>query len=374
MDHKLSRWAHGVHAIQGTNGSWSWKSSLCSGFSVSAHRGEQGADRPRLYLLRLVQLGLLGIGGSWWALAIYHAGPRPEELSLALAAGYGLGLVWVSHVLGSGRQGLAGVSLCVVLPLAWWCSIAPRNDRDWEPEVSRLPFIEVQGTRLTVRDVREFSYRAELEVSERWSDRTYDLADLVGLDIFLSYWGSPAVAHTILSWDFGSASPLAISIETRKSRGESYSTLAGFFKQYELIYVAADERDLIGLRTAHRAETVYLYRTRVAAKEARALLLDYGVAMNRLHREPRFYNALLHNCTTTIVMHSRHIGRRQRSLDWRMVLNGFADSLLYERELLDGRLPFEELRRVSRINEKARIADGREGFSRQIREGLPDPR
>ncbi len=342
---------------------------------VSAHRGGRaGKQRRGCYLLGFAYLALLGTGVSWWALAIYYAGPRPVELAVVLAAAYAGGLAWISYSCVGMSRKLAVTALGVALPLLWWGSITPRNDRDWEPEVSRLPLVEIQGEQMTVRNVRQFSYRTESDFTPRWVDRTYDLSKLVGLDIFLSYWGSPAIAHTILSWDFESGPPLAISIETRKSRGEGYSTLAGFFKQYELIYVAADERDLIRLRTRVRGENVYLYRTRIAPAGARALLLDYAAEMQRLEREPRFYNALLHNCTTTIVMHSRRIQAAPGSLDWRMLLNGYADSLLYERGFLDRRLEFGELRRESQINERARIADDAENFSQRIREGLPDPR
>src|SRR6202035_2568939 len=111
-------------------------------------------------------------------------------------------------------------------------------------------------------------------------------------DMFLSYWGPTLIAHTIASWEFDDGRHLAISIETRKERGETYSALRGFFRQYELVYVVADEHDLIGLRTDYRGEQVYLYRLRVSAVPARALLVDYLQEINRLAEHPQWYNAL----------------------------------------------------------------------------------
>jgi len=191
--------------------------------------------------------------------------------------------------------------------LAWWLSLAPRNDRNWYRDVRVTPTAELDGDRLTVHGVRNFTYRSETDWDEHWEDRTYDLAKLRGLDLFMAYWGSPTIAHTIMSWEFEGGLPLAISIETRKEQGESYSAVRGFFRQYELYYVVADERDVIGLRTNQRGEQVFLYRLRTPRTRARQLLLSYVDAMNRLAKTPEWYNAFTHNCTTTIELHTRHV-------------------------------------------------------------------
>jgi hypothetical protein len=322
---------------------------------------------------RIATAGVVAPGLLWWMLAIVQAGPRPQILAYGLAATYGLGcaaLIWLAP---AARLRRAAIALALLAPLLWWQSIAPSNERPWPPEVSRLPWAQLDANLLIVHGVRNFVYRSETDFDAHWEDRGYDLEKLRGLDVFLSYWGSPAIAHMILSWDFADQTPLAVSIETRRSRGEAYSTLAGFFKQYELIYVAADERDLIQLRTHHRKESVYLYRTRVPITRARALLLDYVTAMNDLQNAPRFYNALTQNCTTTIVTHTRHVQHAAVQLDWRMFLNGYSDSLLYERGLVDTSVPFAELRERSRINERAERAFSTSDFSAAIRAGLPDP-
>ena len=76
----------------------------------------------------------------------------------------------------------------------------------------------------------------------------------------MSYWSEGLVGHTFLSFIFDNAPPLSISIETRPEVGEGFDPIASLFKQFELIYVVGDERDLVGVRTNHRRETVYLYR------------------------------------------------------------------------------------------------------------------
>jgi Domain of unknown function (DUF4105) len=193
------------------------------------------------------------------------------------------------------------------------------------------------------------------------------------VDLFLSYWGPTEIAHTIVSWEFDNGQHLAISIETRKAKDESYSALRGFFRQYELYYVVADERDLVGLRTNYRGEQVYLYRLRLTASQARALLIDYLDEVNRLADHPEWYNAVTQNCTTTIRGHVQNIGAGRR-LDWRLFANGHVDELLYERGQIDTEIPFAELRTRSNIIERAKAAGISPDFSGRIRQGLPEIR
>ncbi len=310
----------------------------------------------------------------WGTLALWYAGPGPTWLKAALAAVFAVGtlgaLVWLRPF----RRALLVWAAAFALLLVWWIQIQPSNNRDWAPEVARLPSIEVHGDRLTFHNVRNFDYRTETDFTPRYEDRTVDLSRLRGLDLFVVYWGSPWIAHTIMSWQFEDSPPLAVSIETRKRRGQQYSAVEGFFKQYELIYVVADERDLIRLRTNYRGEEVYLYRLAVPIPQARALLLDYVAAINGLVDRPKFYNALRDNCTTTIRQHVKHIDPGAPPLDWRMIANGYGDRMLYERGRLDTRLPFEELKRRSFVNEKAKAAGQDPMFSARIREGLAEPR
>ena len=264
------------------------------------------------------------------------------------------------------------VSFLVLFALTqiWWLGIAPSNDRQWLVDVAELPAVTFDGDLVTLTNVRNFHYRSENDFDEIWDTRTYDLSQVRGFDLFLSYWGSPMIAHTIASWEFADGQHLAISIETRKEVGEEYSAVLGFFRQYELYYVVADERDLIGVRTNHRGEDVYLYRMTTSTPVARALLVDYLEEMNRLVSKPRWYNALIHNCTTVIRQHAEHVAP-QNPFDWRIIVNGYIDELGYERGSIDTSLPFDELRQRSNITEKAKAAGVAADFSRQIREGLP---
>jgi hypothetical protein len=325
-------------------------------------------------LLRALCIVVLLVLAQWWTLALHFAGPRPAWLATSLAAAYGIWtlatLVWLRPF----WRALAVYAVSFAALALWWGSIAPSNSRDWAPDVAEIPSGELHGDLLTLHNVRNFDYRSETDFTARYEDRTYDLSKLRGVDLFMSYWGSPAIAHTIMSWDFEGDRPLAISIETRKDKTQQYSAILGFFKQYMLCYVAADERDLVRLRTNYRGEQVYLYRLTVPLDQARALLLDYLASMNGLVEQPRFYDALTHNCTTSIRRHAKHVNPNVPPFDWRLLVNGYGDQMLYEQGRIDTSLPFPELRAKSLVNERAQAADQDPDFSQRIREGLPDPR
>ena len=263
-----------------------------------------------------------------------------------------------------------GFILLFAMVQIWWLGIDASNERAWMPDVAKLPAASFEGDRVTLENVRNFHYRSEEDFDEIWETREYDLSKLVGVDLFLSYWGSPMIAHTIVSWEFEDGQHLAISIETRKEVGESYSAILGFFRQYELYYVASDERDVVGVRTNHRGEDVYLYRLRTPIPVARAILVDYLRVMNGLVDEPTWYNALTTNCTTTIRQHARHVAPKN-PINWKILVNGYIDELGYDRGTIDNSLPFEELRRRSEITKKAQSAGNAPSFSSQIRVDLP---
>ena len=311
---------------------------------------------------------------AWWTAALIIAGPPPEKLRYAIAAAYAVLMVAVLLLVRPLPRALAVWGTALVALALWWSNIRPSNERVWQPDVAKLPSVEVHGEVLTVKNLRNFDYRSETDFTPNYEERVYDLGKLRGLDLFMSYWGSPAIAHTIMSWQFEGSAPLAISIETRKHAGQTYSAVQGFFKQYELIYVAADERDVVRVRTNYRGEHVYLYRLTAPLPEVRALLMDYVQSMNTLVEHPAFYNALADNCTTRIRRHVKHINPGAPPFDFRLLANGYMDRLLYERATVDTRLPFETLRAKSLIDDKAKAANDDPAFSERIREGLPDPR
>lgn len=310
------------------------------------------------------------VGIAWGASALWFDGPTERWLAGPLAGGFAIGCMAVLVLLRPFGRGAIAVLLALAAVVAWWLAIPPRNDRDWSSDVARLPRATIVGNRVTIENVRNFDYRTETEFTERWETRTYDLDHLRGVDMFLSFWGPTLIAHTIASWEFDAGPPLAVSIETRKERGESYSALRGFFRQYELYYVVADERDVIRLRTNYRGERVFLYRLRMRPERARAILLDYLKEVNHLAGQPSWYNALTHNCTTTIRHHAQQVGA-DRPWDWRILANGRLDELGYERGQIDTSLSFPELKARSDITGKAKAADAALDFSNRIREGLP---
>ena len=306
----------------------------------------------------------------WCGFALGFRLPGPTVLRHGAGGLFVLGVLAILFAVHPLRRKIGALAAVFLLFGAWYATIRPSNDRDWSPEVARPPTAVVRGDTLVVQNVRNFDYRSETDFSERWEERTFDLAKLQGADLFLSYWGSPSIAHTIVSWDFSDGQHLAISIETRKQRGEEYSAVRGFFREYELYYVVADERDLVRLRTNYRDEQVYLYRIGMPAAVARDILLDYVKTLNDLAEHPRWYNAMVDNCTTGIRVHVQHVAA-PRPWDWRILANGYIDRMLYERGTINTALPFAELKQASNVVARAKAADQDPDFSARIREGLP---
>ncbi|HEX5064901.1 MAG TPA: DUF4105 domain-containing protein [Myxococcota bacterium] len=310
---------------------------------------------------------LLPIG--WAAGALWFDGPASRPLAGALALAVGLGGALALLVLPFGRALLVSLLLFAGV-IAWWLTIPPSQDRDWMADVARVPRTTRNGDLITIENIRNFHYRTETDYDERWETRTYDLSKMKGVDLFLVTWGAPGIAHTIASWEFEGEPPLAISIETRKQKGESYSAIRGFFRQYELYYVVADERDVIGVRASHRGERPSLYRIHMEPENAKKLLLRYLDEVDDLAAKPRWYNALTHNCTTEIRWNLQAIGLKN-PLDWRIFANAHLPELMYARKAIDTSLPLDELVKISDVTEKAKAADGAPDFSARIREGLP---
>jgi len=254
--------------------------------------------------------------------------------------------------------------------VSWWLTLKPSNDRAWQPDVAQTAWAEINGDEITVHNVRNCDYRTATDFTPHWETRTVRLSQITGIDLAINYWGSPWIAHPIVSFQFSDGLPLCFSIETRKTIGQQYSTLAGLYRQYTLIYVVADERDVIRLRTNYRREDIYLYHTLASPEQARQRFREYISALNALHENPRWYNAVTHNCTTSI--RAQRAAKLRTPWDWRILLNGKADELLYQdHAIATGGLPFAELKQRSLIDERARAADQDPDFSRIIREGLP---
>ena len=311
----------------------------------------------------------------WGAFAIYYSNISGAYTRPALAGLFVLSVIFGFVSVKPRRRAFILFIFLFAGIATWWMTIPPSNDRDWQRDVAVLPYAEVSGDRVTIRNIRNLDYRTENDFDVRYYDKTFDLARLASVDLITVYWMGDAIAHVMVSFGFGGSDHVVFSIETRKEKGEEYSSIRGFFKQYELIYVVGDERDLIRVRTDYRdpAEDVYLYRTRMPRENARKLFISYVEMINGLKRKPEFYNTLTTNCTTNVVRHIRSYGGRAR-YTWKILLSGYAAQYAYEQGGLNATIPFEQLRRESYINPRAQAAGNAGDFSQRIREGLPFPR
>ena len=265
---------------------------------------------------------------------------------------------------------LAIVFGAFAIVVLWWLTLKPSNNRPWQPDLAQTAWAEINGDEFTIHNVRNCDYRTKTDFTPRWETRTVRLSQITGMDLAINYWGSPWIAHPIVSFQFSHGLPLCFSIETRKTVGQQYSTLEGFYRQYTLIYVVAEERDCIRLRTNYQREDVYLYHTLASPAQAQERFREYISTVNALHETPRWYNAVTSDCTTSF--RTQRAANLRKPWDWRILLNGKADEMLYQNHAIaTGGLSFTELKQRSLINERARAADQNPDFSRVIREGLP---
>jgi hypothetical protein len=323
---------------------------------------------PGRLLKGLGQLGLI-LALAWAALAIYHSKLpwAPLRLALALAfAAFAIWAIWLSRR-PRVRWALAGLFVAIVVG---WGFILPSHDRDWRKDVAVMPRAEIDGDRVRITGVRDFDYRSRDDFTVRYKEREVSLSHLTALDFYISYWMPGPVGHTFLSFVFDDAPPINISIETRPEAHEGFDPLASLFKKYELIYVVGEERDIVGVRTNHRNEDVYIYRLRVPAESARRLFLVYLDRINELAEQPEFYHLLSNSCTINIVRYANLAGRTG-TFDLRHYLNGWVDRYFYDTRLLTRAVPFAELRRRSKVNEAAQSAEAAADFPQRIRESVP---
>jgi hypothetical protein len=306
---------------------------------------------------------------AWATLAIYYSNLPVAALRLALAILFAVIAIWLLWLSRARHAFLLFVVLFLGV-VAWWLSISPSHDRPWRPEVAVMPRATIDGDRVRITGVRDFEYRSLNDFTPHYEDREVQLSHLTGLDFFVSYWSEGLVGHTFLSFIFDNAPPLSISIETRPEIGQGFAPVASLFKQFELIYVVGDERDLVRVRTNFRKETVYLYRLNASPDNVRRLFMVYLKRINELADHPEFYHLLSNSCTINIIRYANAAGRAGR-FDIRHLLNGLIDNYLYYSGRIDTTLPFAELRRRSLINDAAQAADDAPDFSERIRASLP---
>jgi hypothetical protein len=319
-------------------------------------------------------LVVVAFSAAWADFAIWYQLPGSDLIRIGVCLVFDVvGLAAATALVSRKyRRTLAIYATAYVVLLIWWASIHPSNDKDWAPDVAHTVTGSLDGDRLSVQNVRNFSWRSEADFTEHWEQRTYDLSTLQTLDLYLVYWMGPAIAHTIVSFGFQDGRYLDFSIELRRTRTGEYSAIRGFFKTSELIYIGADERDLLVLRK-HRQEDVRLYRLGTAPDQVRALLVQYIEVANDLAAYPRFYNTLTTNCTTTIFDMARAVST-SIPFDWRILSTGYLPSYLYERGVVDKRISLDELSRLADVNTRIDAGLSEVDFSSSIRDGVPTPR
>lgn len=331
-----------------------------------------------LKALGLVALGLVELlVGAYAALALLNH-PEVESAALRQALGGAFALVLLAALVALGLRpwrwrAQAALGVAFALFLVAWAQVTPANDREWIPEVARAPRATVTDTTITFHDVRNFDYRTETDFTPAWYDRTYRLDRLQGVDLWSVYWMGPAIAHLFVTFDFGADGKVAVSIEARKSKGEGYSSVLGFFRHYELYFVVADERDVVRVRTNYRKdppEDVYRYGLKGGTEMARRLLLSYADRINAVAERPEFYSTLTTNCTTTI-WQLAEVNPGRVPFSWKVLVSGYAAEYLYEQGRLDTSVPFEELTRRGHVNARAQAADQASDFSERIRAPAP---
>ncbi|MEZ4601576.1 MAG: DUF4105 domain-containing protein [Syntrophotaleaceae bacterium] len=306
---------------------------------------------------------------SWASLAIYYSNLPWPWLRAVLAASFLACNVWVLWLTKRPHMFWAFAGLFVVVAVAW-TFIRPSHDRPWRPKVAVMPRAIIDGDRVRFTGFRNFEYRSKNEFTARYEEREVQISHLTGVDFFISYWKIGPVAHTFVSFIFDNAPPINISIETRPEIGEGFDPVASLFKQFELIYIVGDERDIARVRTNYRDEDVFLYHLNTSPADARRLFLVYLKRINELADRPEFYNLLSNSCTINIIRYANAAGR-PGGFDFRHLFNGFIDGYLYASGRMTAALPFDELRRRSWINKAAQDAGDAEDFSQRIRASLP---
>jgi hypothetical protein len=325
-------------------------------------------------LIRLIAGTIAGLivffTGAWGALALWFQWPG------GLAARWIGSSLWVALVIGLFAMALlrrswwpvAGYGLALLLLLGWWTTIRPSNDRIWADDVARLMHGSVEGSMVTLVNVRDFDWRSDSDYDVRWETRQYDLDRLVSADAILSYWSSKAIAHAMISFGFDDGRHVVFSVEIRRKQGEAFSSIGGFFKQFDMILVAADEGDIVRVRTNVRGEDDYLYPLSMDRATMRSLFLSYVEAANALVDTPKFYNTVTSNCTTLVYRMAKRLDPGL-PLDIRLLLTGYLPGYLYDNHALDHRLSLDEWKRRGHFTERARQSRPGDDFSRSIRAG-----
>jgi hypothetical protein len=328
------------------------------------------------FLLLLILATILAASITWGGLVLRYSPILDESRRLPFSMIWTIGGIAVLTAFTRRqwrRPAVIAVLVGIGIVSVEWSMLSPSNERDWQRDVAVLPSATIAGNLVTIHNIRNIDYRSETDFDVRYYDKTFDLNELDSVDLIAVYWMGPAIAHTMLSFGFGGKDFAAISIETRKERSQAYSAVKGFFRQYELIYVVADERDVLRLRTNYRkdpSEDVYLYRLKGEPATARQIFLEYIGSINELERRPAWYNTATSNCTSNIWLEFA-VNPSRVPFSWKILVSGFVPEYLYEMNRLVPGVSFADLQARGLINGRAHAADQAADFSRRIREGVP---
>ena len=327
-----------------------------------------------MHFLRKLLFALLlfmGILLTVWAAAALYFDVRTASLQVPLAVLYLVVMIGAFFFLRSRAARVLVLFAGFAVVALWWFSLKPSADRNWQTGNAKTAYADIGGGHITIHNFRNCSYVTTKDYTCDWETRSFDLANLTGADIFITWWGPTLIAHPIVSFDFGAQGYVPISIETRSVVGQSYSAIRGFFRQYELTYIVSDERDVVRLRTNFRKdEEVYIFRTAVGAPLAQKIFLAYLRRVNDLHENPEWYNAVTNNCTTNIDVSASHARGMHPLWDWRILLNGRLDQMMYEHgNIVTDGLSLPALKAQAHINPAARAAGDSPDFSHLIRIG-----
>lgn len=286
-----------------------------------------------------------------------------------------LGIYFSQHLLSRVKD----VCLYIIgflIALVWYLSLAPAQDRDWDPEVAKVLTYQRQGDMVELHNIRNFKWNVDGSYQEKWESRSYDLNQLNGVNIITSYWMGPQIAHTLVSFDFKNSKPLTFSIEIRKEKNEAFSAIGGFFRQFELSLVASDEKDIIYTRSNIRKEQVYFFPVNMTQTQMKALFNEYLQKADELKRQPKWYNTLTSNCTTLVFDMVQAVSGDQLPMDYRILASGYLPNYLYDLGALDQRWDMKTWYENAHVNPKtASLSNTKynssEDYSTLIRYGLP---
>ncbi len=307
----------------------------------------------------------------WGTLALWYRLPGPDWLGLVAAALFAILAIFtlIRFFTPLRWQALAVFAVVLAGIGIWWQTLSPPIEANWSPQVARQLQGEVDGDILTLTNMRDFKWRGPEDYDENWIDRSYDLSTIKSTDLVLSYWGSPMMAHMIVSFGFENGEYLAWSVEVRRLEGGSFSPISDFFKSHTISYIASPETDVIGTRSNIRKEQVYIYRLDLTPEEARAFIALYVADANRQIDDPQWFNSVFSNCTTDVLKLLNAAGLRL-PLDYRLLANGYLPEFAHDEGLLRSDLPLSELKARGHINELAQAHGLEDGFSQAIRKKL----